>query len=56
MTKYEKVINKISMYMINRQYDLASRHIKRIWNNQDDMTDVEIEVLRELAMNTHIKF
>lgn len=56
MTKYESIIRAISMMMINREYDKASHHIKRIWNRQDDMTDTEIEVLRALAMNKHIKF
>ena len=54
--KYEKIINTISKMMLNKEYAKASHHIKRIWNRQDDMTDVEIEVLRELALNKHIKF
>ena len=56
MTKYESIIRAISMMMINREYVKASHHIERIWNRQDDMTDTEIEVLRALAMNKHIKF
>lgn len=49
MSKYENIIRKISLYMVNHEYDKARHHIKRIWNHIDEMTNIESYVLRELA-------
>ena len=49
MSKYESLIKRISIMMINKEYDKARHHIKRIWN-KPDMTDTEEYVLREMAL------
>ena len=50
MAKYESIIKVIARMMVERRYESARHHIKRLMKHYDDMTDVEIEVVEELRV------
>lgn len=56
MSKYEPIIRKISLLLMQGEREKATHHMKRIWNKQDDMTITEQYVLREIGIRKHIKF
>ena len=50
MTKYESAIKAVARMMVERKYESARHHIKRLIKHYNDMTDVEIEVVEELRI------
>ena len=49
-TRFEGVIRRIAVCVVNREKNLAKHHMKRILPYYDEMTDVEKEVVDELRL------
>ena len=49
-TRFEGVIRRIVVCVVNREKNLAKHHMKRILPYYDEMTDVEKEVVDELKL------
>ena len=49
-TRFEGVIRRIAVCVVNREKELAKHHMKRILPHYDEMSDIEKEVVDELKL------
>ena len=49
-TRFEGVIRRIAVCVVNREKNLAKHHMKRILPYYDEMSDIEKEVVDELRL------
>ena len=49
-TRFEGVIRRIAVCVVNRDKNLAKHHMKRILPHYDEMSDIEKEVVDELKL------